>query len=412
MYNNIGKLIGFYHKREFDTSKNPKYAQSNFIIFNGRRICSQSKLSSIENGKPKNPYAEEYHYLINNLDFRAMDYFSVENVYNDYLYRLLNCVQFESNMQLEFLYQEFESLLHGYREYFYLHELNEVIVLTFNLIKGISLPTDLQFEFYMDSYNCYSIELQCLIMNFAYLFVENYNPNRSAREKVNELIMNSQICEPLVDILKATLYLRTGNFIKTDEILSSIKKSELSNYLTFKIERLQFMMRSELVTHQTQLMQIQNPSDKYNEINLFERSRTHLHLATLYFSFKEFDLAFTFYKESILINPEIACVSFIYVFDCLYELNRLNELDKFEAISSIHLNRFTQLHAEVRSLCISLAKNHSPLNTRFMNSLFTNLSSLNRESPYVHIVRKHLLKYVARTHRYKLIYDFERIIEN
>lgn len=413
MFKNVGKLIGFYRKQKLDSTKDPKYTQVNFIKYEHRDICSQSKLSDLENGKIKIPYPDEYQSLIKNLDFIPIDYIKVKDSYDDFVNRLLYRLQYKNTESLNSLIDEFDTNLLKYDSYFYLHELNEIIKFTFNHIKGISLPNAESYEFYLDSIQCYNNDIQCLILNLAYIILENYNPSISARERITSLIESSKLSNPLIQILKATLHFRQSNFKRVNKILSLIDIEKLNDYSKFKIERLQFMMKTERVFHPEQLSLIHNPSKIYNDVNRFELCRPYLHIATLYYSFKEYFLAIEHYQESIRINSEVSCLNLIYIFDCLYELNRLNEFENYSKISDLHLNKFTQLHRDIREFCLALSNNFSTiLDSAMLNSLITNLSILNKESPYIYIIRKHLLLNIAMTHKYRIIYDFEKTINN
>lgn len=409
MYQNVGKLIGFYRKQKWENTKDSKYVQINFIKFDQCLICSQSKLSFIENGNIKNPYPEEYHSLITNLGFQSLDYFNVESNYEVFLSKLLYTIQYDNTESLNELVIEFENNLERYNSFFYLSNVNEIIKFTFNYLKSVSLPDMDNFDFYIKSIDCYSKDIQCLILNLAYLLVENYNPSHEARNQITTLILNTKINNPLIEILKATLYLRQRNFKIVNKILSLIDFDMLNNYLKFKIERLRFMMETENVDEIKHLLSIQNPSYRYFEINRFEYCRTFMHTATLLYSFKEFFLSFEQYQKAIRINPEVSCLSLIYLFDCLYESNQLNIFDGFYNLSKLYLDKYTQLHRDISEFCYTLSNNYSTsIYSELLNSLFANLSTLNRESPYIQIVRKHLMIHVTKTHKYKIIYDLEK----
>ena len=413
MYNNIGKLIGFYRKQRFRLTKDIRYSQVNFAKYNQRNICSQSKLSDIENGNVKIPYTDNYHYLIQNLDFIPIDYFKVEGIYSIFLAKFLYALQYEDSESYFGLQVEFESKLEKFDKYFYLFELNEIIRFTFLSIKGISLPNIKYFDFYIDSIHCYCNEMQCLILNLAFQLVESYDPSQEAINRITLLLMKNEIKNSLIEVLMGNLHISQGNFKRANRILSLVKKDKLSDYLKFKIDLLRFKMRTEKLSTSKLLVSLQNFSTCYPNICRFEYYKPFLHIATLLYSKKEYDFSYKNYLKAIEINPEVSCLTLIYIFDCLYELNRLNEFESLKDISIQYLEKFPKLYRDISSFCSELSCDCSSfLDTSMLNSLFVNLSTLKHDNQYIRIVRKHLLLNVTKTHKYKLFCDFEKFIYN
>lgn len=413
MYNNIGKLIGFYRKQRFRLTKDIRYSQVNFVKYNLRNICSQSKLSDIENGNVKIPYTDNYHYLIQNLDFIPIDYYKVEGIYSIFLTKFLYALQYEDSKSILNLQEEFENKLEKFNKYFYLFELNEIIRFTFLAIKGRSLPNMKYFDFYIDSIYCYCNEMQCLILNLAFQLIDSYGLSQEAINRITLLVTKIKIKNFLIELLKANLHISQGNFKRANRILSLMKKVKLSDYLKFKIDLLRFKMKIERLSTSNLLDSLQYFSTCYHNICRFEYYKPFLHIATLHYSKKEYDFSYKNFLKAIDINPEVSCLTLIYIFDCLYELNRLDEFESLKDISIQYLEKFPKLYRDISSFCSELSCDCSSfLDTSLLNSLFVNLSTLKHDNQYIRIVRKHLLLHVTKTHKYKLFCDFEKFIYN
>ncbi|MGB7594248.1 MAG: hypothetical protein WBL80_01635 [Erysipelotrichaceae bacterium] len=408
MYNNVGKLIGYYRKKMYEKTKLTNFSQVGFVFYGNRMICAQSKLSIIENGKIRIPYPDEYDYLIKNLGYKSLDYRNVDTLYTDFIAQILTTLQYQPESALEDLLKTFDRQLKGFNDIFYLHELNLLITYTIHAHLGISLP-DLEFlDVFLDALDCFPHEVQFLILDLANLIVENYIPYKEVREKVNGLVDRLRLDAPIVQILKASRNLRQLKMIDVQQKIKSIKTDSLSPLLKFRIQRLLFMIEIESVDQLANSRALLNPAVEFADVNRFERCRPYVISGYLHYSYQDYAHALQEYQNAQSINPQAVCFCLIYISDCLYELHRMDDLRPYLIEAQKHIESFSPLHYEVSqffNIITDLEKYDDEL-LQF-KALFRSLSQLNSDSPYVRIIRKHLLNYAKKTHKYKLIFDYE-----
>ncbi len=411
MYNNVGKLIGYYRRKRYDETKQTNFSQVGFVYYEHRLICAQSKLSIIENGKVRIPYPEEYYYLIKNLDFNSLDYKTIAPLFNEFTDQLLHTLQFCPISDLHQLQTIYEQKLASYGDFFYLRELNGVFKATIQAHLGIALPSISFLDEYLDALDCFPQTVQFLILDLSNLIIENYIPYKEVRDKVNGLVDQLQLDAPIVKILKASRNLRQLRLIDAQQKLKSIDAEHLNELLKFRIQRLLFMIEIEDIEQLSKFSDAQNPALKFTNINRFERCRPYLISGYLRYSFKDYELALVDYKKAQSINPEAVCFSMIYISDCLYELKRTHELHLFLMDAEHHISHFSMLHKDILKFfnVISGLQVSEDESLQF-RSLFESLAQLNSESPYVRIIRKHLLNYAKKSHKYKLVFDYETMM--
>lgn len=408
MYNNVGKLIGYYRKKMYDETKSTIFNQVGFVFYGNRRICAQSKLSIIENGKIRIPYPDEYDYLIKNLGFNPADYRDVDTLYSDFIAQILDVLQYQPELALLDLLEIYHCRLKEFNDIFYLHELNLIITATINAHLGISLP-DLDFlDVFLEALECFPHEVQFLILDLANLIVENYFPYKEIREKVNGLVDSLHLDAPIVQILKASRYLRQLKMFDVQQKIKSIKTDALSHLLKFRIQRLLFMIEIESVDQLAKSRELLNPAFEFEDVNRFERCRPYIISGYLHYSFQDYEHALEEYENARSINPQAVCFSLIFISDCLYELHRMIDLHSYLIEAQKHIASFSPLHYEVSEFfnIITGLQRFDDEAVQF-RALFKSLSQLNSDSPYVRIIRKHLLNYAKKTHKYKLIFDYE-----
>ncbi len=408
MYNNVGKLIGYYRRKKYDQTKLTQFSQVGFVFFEDRLICAQSKLSIIENGKVRIPYPDEYDYLIKNLSDTPIDYQRVEVLYTDFTQKLFNTLQTETQTSLIAIQKFFLENLVVYDHVFYLRELNTLFACVFNAYLGKSLPHIDFLDDYLDCINCFPAEIQFFILDLSNLIIENYIPIKDVRDKVNGLLDQLTLDAPIVKILKASRNLRQLKLIDVQQKLKSILSDDLNDLLRFRIERLLFMIEIDGVDQLSKYPAFKNPALKYVHVNRFERCRPFLISGYLRYALKDYTGALADYHQAQIINPETVCFSLIFIGDCLYELKRMGDLNPYLYEAEKHIQHFSSLHKEVLIFFnIIHGAQNSPDESIQFKALFSNLSQLNSESPYIRIIRKHLLNYAKKNHKYKLIFDYE-----
>ena len=408
MYNNVGKLIGYYRKKMYDKTKLTNFSQVGFVFYGNRMICAQSKLSIIENGKIRIPYPDEYDYLIKNLGYTSTDFKNVDTLYTDFILKVLDVLQYQPEPELLDLQEIYNRQLKEFDEIFYLHELNFIIKATINAHLGISLPSIEFLDDYLDAMECFPNDVQFLILDLANLIVENYIPFREVRDKVNGLVDHLRLDAPIVQILKASRNLRQLKMIDVQQKIKLINTGALSHLLKFRIQRLLFMIEIESVEQLAGRSELLNPAVEFEDVNRFERCRPYVISGYLHYSFQDYANALNEYKNAQSINPEAVCFSLIYISDCLYELHIMDDLHPYLVEAEKHIRNFSTLHFEVSRFfnIITGLQKYDDESMQF-KSLFKSLSQLNSDSPYVRIIRKHLLNYAKRSHKYKLIFDYE-----
>jgi len=411
MYNNVGKLIGYYRRKKYDETKLTNFSQVGFVYYEHRLICAQSKLSIIENGKVRIPYPEEYFYLIKNLDFNSLDYTNIEPLFNEFTNQLFHFLQYQPITELKQLHIIYEQKLESYSDFFYLRELNGVFKATIQAHLGLSLPKISFLDDYLDALDCFPPKIQFLILDLANLIVENYIPYKDVRDKVNGLVDQLQMDAPIVKLLKASRNLRQLKLIDVQQKLKSIDADHLNELMKFRIQRLLFMIEIEDIEQLSKFSESQNPALRFTDINRFERCRPYLISGYLRYSLKDYVFALVDYKKALSINPESVCFAMIYISDCLYELKRTSELHPYLLDAQQYISHFSDLHRDVLKFfnVISGLQVSEDESLQF-RSLFESLSQLNSESPYVRIIRKHLLNYAKKSHKYKLVFDYETMM--
>lgn len=413
MYNNVGMLIGHYRKKLLSETKLAKYNQSEFVKSSDQIICTQPKLSLIENGKVKIPKPKEYELLIKNLGYQSAQYHDLEAQYSDFTYKLINALQFEYQGELDKLKRIFDSEFSIFDGFFYLNEVNEIIRSTIDAQTGLKLPRIEFLKKYLDSIECFSDDIQVMILDLSNLIVENYVPLREMRTQVNALVEECKVDLPMVSILKAGRNVRQFKFIKAQEELRNLSTDDLNDLMKFRIERLLYMIDVEHANQLTDSITSKNPSLKYPTVNRFERCRPFSSSAYIRYTLKDFKGALSDYENAILINPEAACFNLVYIADCLFETNQNDLLESKINLAKQHIRNYSQLNHDTLDFFEVLYGAESEKKQYYnFTSLFESLSKLNSDSPYVLIIRKHLLKYVKNNHRYKLIFDFETKLQN
>lgn len=408
MYNNVGKLIGYYRKKMYDKTKLTNFSQVGFVFYGNRMICAQSKLSIIENGKIRIPYPDEYDYLIKNLGYKSIDYRNVDMLYSDFFTLILNTLQYQPESALLELMKTYDNQLKQFDDIFYLNELNRIITYTIHAHLGISLP-DLEFlDVFMDALECFPHDVQFFILDLANLVAENYIPYKEVRDKINGLVDHLKLDAPIVQILKASRNLRQLKMIDVQHKIKSIKTDSLSHLLMFRIQRLLFMIEIESVDQLAGSRDLLNPAIEFEDVNRFERCRPYIISGYLHYSYQDYGYALKEYQNAQAINPQAVCFSLIYISDCLYELHRMNDLHLYLIEAQKNIELFSPLHFEVSRFfnIITGLQKYDDESLQF-KALFKSLSQLNSDSPYVRIIRKHLLNYAKKTHKYKLIFDYE-----
>lgn len=413
MYNNVGMLIGYYRKKLLGETKLAKYNQSEFVKFGDQIICTQPKLSLIENGKVKIPKPKEYELLIKNLGYQSAQYHDLEARYNDFTHTLIDSLQYEDHVEFEKLRYIFDSEFSIYDGLFYLDEVNEIIKGTLEAQTGMALPKIDFLKKYLDSIECFSDDIQVLILDLANLIVENYVPLKEMRIQVNTLVEQCKVDLPMVSILKAGRNVRQLKFIKAQEELRNLSTDDLNDLMKFRVDRLLYMIEVEHANQLTDSITSKNPSLKYPTVNRFERCRPFSSSAYIRYTLKDFKGALSDYENAIFINPEAACFNLVYIADCLFETNQTDLLESKINLAKQHIHYYSQLSHDTLDFFEVLYGAES-VKKQYYNftSLFENLSKLNSDSPYVLIIRKHLLNYVKQNHKYKLIFDFETKLLN
>lgn len=411
MYKNIGELIGLYRTKYFKTTRSEYYSQKSFVIDGNRKICTQSKLSDIENGRIKIPHPEYYDYFIRKLNRKSTDYDSVSLLYKKLINDLVRLIQYGIKDELEDLYTLYKSNFKKYSDTFYLAEINNIIEMSFTQIKGMQIPDKHFFDFYSESLDFFTEELQLLILNLLYIYIENHDHTKVAREFVFSKIQNIKLDCPLNFILRSSVNVRTRNLLIAQKILNEIDTTNLNNLMLFKIDRLKYMMNTSLISDIKEIENMTNPSEIYSEINRFELCRPFLHIASIYHSYQKYDKALLNYINSININESIVCLNLIYIFDCLFELNQLNFIERYFVASSKYIQNFSLLHNEIHTFLWNIYISNFNFSEVFSTSnLFEQLSFLNKQSPYIQIMRKNILNCAIKSRKYKLIIDFEKIV--
>lgn len=411
MYNNVGRLIGYYRRKKYDQTKLTQFSQVGFVFYEDRLICAQSKLSIIENGKVRIPYPDEYDYLIKNLGDTPIDYMRVEVLYTDFTHHLFKSLQTEPQSSLFTLQKFFIENLVVYDHVFYLRELNKLFSCVLNAHLGKSLPHIDFLDDYLDCIDCFPPEIQFFILDLSNLIIENYIPIKDVRDKVNGLLDQLTLDAPIVKILKASRNLRQLKLIDVQQKLKSIESDDLNELLRFRIERLLFMIEIDGVDQLSKYPAFKNPALKYEQVNRFERCRPFLISGYLRYALKDYKGALEDYHQARVINPETVCFSLIFISDCLYELKRMGDLNPYLVEAKKHIQHFSLLHEEVLIFfnIINGAQKPNDESIQF-KTLFSSLSQLNSESPYIRIIRKHLLNYAKKNHKYKLIFDYEMLM--
>jgi len=408
MYNNVGKLIGYYRKKMYEKTKATGFSQVGFVFYGKRRICAQSKLSIIENGKIRIPYPDEYDYLIRNLEYSPIDYRDVDMLYYYFIARILDVLQYQPESVFLDLLETYHQHFNRYDDIFYLHELNLIIMATINAHLGISLPDPEFLDDFLDMSDCFPHEVRFLILDLANLIVENYIPYKEVRDKVNGLVDGLQLDDPIVQILKASRNLRQLKMIDVQQKIKSLRTDALNHLLKFRIQRLLFMIEIESVDQLAKSRELLNPALEFEDVNRFERCRPFIMSGYLHYSFQDYEHALKEYGIASLINPQAVCFSLIFISDCLYKLDRMNDLPPYLIEAQKHIASFSPLHHQVTEFfnIITGLQSFDDETIQF-KALFGSLAQLNSDSPYVCIIRKHLLNYAKKTHRYKLIFDYE-----
>jgi hypothetical protein len=413
MYNNIGMYIGHKRKNILKETKFEKYSQSEFIKFGNITICTQPKLSLIENGRIKIPNFREYELLINNLGFKSVPYFELEELYNEFSHNLLLSLQYQDHSSLLKFKLIFEESLSKFNDVFYINDVNEILSACINAQLGISLPNSEFLVKYLDAYDCFPENIQILILDTSNLIIENYFPLKNMRIRLNTLIEQSSSEEPLMSILKAGRNVRQLKLFEAQDKLAKLKNDDLNDLMKFRIERLLYMVEIDHTYPLTQNITTNNPSLKYLDVNRFERCRPYSSSATIRYTHRDFNGAIDDYEKAISINDEAACFNMIYITDCLHEMKRIDLLGPKINIARKYTHQYSRLNNDVISFFEEIYEiGFEKVNYNGFGLLFESLAQLNSDSPYVMIVRKHLLNYVGKNHRYKLIYDFDMKMQN
>lgn len=414
MHNNAGRMIGFYRNKSLEATKSQEFTQKLFSRAKNRIICSQSKLSLIENGRIELPYLDEYQSLITKLGRHFIDYNSIKQLYVDFTNQLLKCIQYQTSVDLKEMDLIFERDLKKYNDFFYLREVNDVFQYTFDVLLDRSLIDVNQATACLDMIDCFPDEVKVLILNLVLLVIENYSPSSSMITHYNSQINTLQLDNcPLLMIMKANLKIRQLKIIKAQKELHSLMDSPISNLLKYRAKRLLYALEVQHEENLEKASLIQNPSAVYSDVNRFERYRSYLPLAYYCYDHGYYEKALFNYQHSVSINPESSCFSMIFICDCMLELNQNNELPIFLSIVKQSLNRFSLLHTFVHSFfTLYISENKKDLTHFNFSLLFSELSKLHSDSPYISIIRKYLLKYIDRVHTYKLLYDFEMAIKS
>lgn len=413
MYNNIGMYIGHKRKNILKETKLEKYSQSEFIKFGDKIICTQPKLSLIENGKIKIPNYGEYELLINNLGLKSAPYFELEELYNEFAHNLLFSLQYQDHSTLMKFKHIFEESFSKFNDVFYLNDVNEILSACINAQLGISLPNSEFLIMYLDAYTCFPEDIQILILDTSNLIIENYFPLKNMRTRLNTLIEQSSSEEPLMSILKAGRNVRQLKLFEAQDKLLKLNIDGLNELMKFRIERLLYMIEIDHVNPLTDNIITKNPSLKYQDINRFERCRPFSSTATIRYTHKAYEEALVDYENAISINDEAACFNIIYIADCLYETNRIHLLRPKIELARKYSHHYSRLTNDILNFFEEIYDIGSEkVKYKGFELLFESLAQLNSDSPYVIIVRKHLLSFISKNHRYKLIYDFDMKMQN
>jgi len=414
MYNNVGRMIGFYRNKSYEATKSQEFTQKLFSRLNSRVICTQSKLSLIENGRVELPYLDEYQYLVTKLDRRFIDYNSIKQLYVDFTNLLLYCIQYQTSLDLKEMNLIFERDFKKYDDFFYLKEVNDMFQYTFDVLLDRSLIDVDQATLCLDMSDCFPDEVKVLIFSLVLLVIENYSPSSPMITQYNSKINTLRLDNcPLLKIMLANLKIRQLKIIKAQKELRSLLDYPISNLLKFRVSRLLYAVEIQQEESLEKALLIQNPSEIYSGVNRFEYYRSYLPLAYFCYDHGYYEKALHNYQLSVSINPESSCFSMIFICDCMLELKQYNELPLFLSIAQQSLNRFSPLHTIVHGFfTLFISENPKDLAQLNFILLFSELGKLHSNSPYISIIRRYLLKYIGKAHTYKLLYDFEMAIKS
>jgi hypothetical protein len=407
MYQYVGMMIGHYRKKAFDETKLPLYNQNHFIQNKNSNICSQSKLSLIENGKVLVPYPEEYVGLINKLDRHFFEYEQVMDLYEDFVSQLLNAIQYQTLVELKQLEHRFNIELSKYSSFFYLSEVNRIIEATFNVLLDRSLIDTKHTSDLLEMSHCFPDTIRILIYNLAFIVVENYTDQTLAHllmVKVDKFKSN----EPIISIFKMNLKVRKAKIISAQRELLKLKELSLSELLKFRIDRLLYVVEVQHVDSVEDALKLQNPADNYLDVNRYEKYKAHMALAYFCYDETNYKEALTHYQKGITLDPEASGFALIFICDCLSELEKIDELNSFLINSKPYLHLFPSITTLIHSFFSSYVDNElGRSNSIDIDDLSNALAQVPLDNPYVLIIRKYIIKYVKRTHSYKLLFDFE-----
>lgn len=413
IYRNIGLFIGMIRKNRQVKEGNEKLKQNNFILDGKRQICSQSKLSKIENGHTVEVYPEEIECLIRKLDRKPENYSVTVLQYESFCYQFINILQFGFRKQLIDLFDEYKATLKINDSVFYLSEMNSIIDHCFDYYLNENLPQNEWIDEMFGYLPAFCEPLAILTLDLFTYQIEFFYSEFNQTKRLFDLTLKLKSNDHFTNSIKALTLYRIDKKHESQKIISGIPIDQLNKLMQFRLYRLDIMMNQ--MDHDFTKAEYGLPEFdfKTSMISKYETSRIEFIWARKYYINSLYLDSISHFEKAIDLNPEMSVFSFFYLMDCFYELGDYNPIQKYLVVSEKHLNRFDPINALFVQFIDHLINNYNSdsFHIFLFNKLLPKLKALHSDHPYIGLFRKYLLVIAKENRQYKLIYDFDNGIQ-
>lgn len=402
----IGLLIGRSRKYRLKYKSND-YNQTNFMMYKGLPICSQSTLSRIENGNDFT-YDEVIEVLINKLGYNFSnnqeDYDELLKLADNYVDLLI----YKNNNQLYYFEKEYDTFYKKHKNNFYISQCLEILNISLKYYINSEIPSIEKIEelvfYFPNQSNTFNLILKDIVVWF--LEISPFNSSSISEFLLNNLILDESCI--LNRILNTNITIRNGDFIKSLRILDKIQTENINNLTKFRIRRLYLLIHINILRSFSGF-EVDNFDFilNLNEIPKFELAKLYHLLGIIYMYKDDYTKALENFSLSHHVYEPISVISMQFMveiyrkyhsFDLKLFLNKVNKYIK--AYPVYFKNQFSLFEI------IYIEEDYHKGIKFIEKNLTADLKNIRQRDIQFSIYENQLIELISKTNTYKSLYDF------
>lgn len=402
----IGLLIGRSRKYRLKYKSND-YNQTNFMMYKGLPICSQSTLSRIENGNDFT-YDEVIEVLINKLGYNFSnnqeDYDELLKLADNYVDLLI----YKNNNQLYYFEKEYDAFYKKHKNNFYISQCLEILNISLKYYINSEIPSIEKIEelvfYFPNQSNTFNLILKDIVVWF--LEISPFNSSSISEFLLNNLILDESCI--LNRILNTNITIRNGDFIKSLRILDKIQTENINNLTKFRIRRLYLLIHINILRSFSGF-EVDNFDFilNLNEIPKFELAKLYHLLGIIYMYKNDNDKAFENFNLSHTIYEPISVISMQFMIE-IYRINHNFDIKLFLSKVKKYIKSYPIYYKNQYSFfeIIYIEEDYHKGIKFIEKNLVNHLRRIKQRDLQFSVFENQLIELISKTNTYKSLYDF------